>query len=91
MGSTDFHRRARQPGDHRNAPDNIGVVRHTKRIQGRLAYLVRFNNGQEAVLVDGYETEVQGTRFRGLGRRADGSYAARNMETREIVTFRVER
>jgi len=66
---------------------NIGVqqVVVTRKAE-RFVYHARFANGYEADFSDGFDTTVNGRRYRGMGLRA-GSYIVKDMDSGEIVRF----
>lgn len=66
---------------------NIGVQQVVVTRQNeRFVYHARFANGFEADFADGFETIVNGRRYRGMGLRT-GSYLVKDMDSGETVRF----
>jgi hypothetical protein len=66
---------------------NIGVQQVVvTRKNERFVYHAKFANGFEADFADGFETMVNGRRYRGMGLRA-GSYLVKDMDSGETVRF----
>ena len=51
-----------------------------------MTWTVRFQDGVEAPFIDGRDTLVGTTRYRGIGYRG-GAYIVQNLQTREYLKF----